>query len=113
MISAPRRSTASSFARGAVSGATIRARTPASRAALEVTEAPHAYALAPLGQELRELVQVFVLAAARVHLEEREPPLAAHAVERLEQGRRHASNLAEPRRVEARAVTEHATDLLV
>ena len=44
---------------------------------LEVAEAPDADALVPLGQQLGELVELLVLAAARVDLEQREPALAA------------------------------------
>ena len=80
---------------------------------LEVAEAPHADALVPLGQKLGELVQLLVLAPARVHLEQREPALAEHRLERVVERRRDAADLAEAGRVEARAVTEHAAHLLV
>src|SRR5438309_7243071 len=43
---------------------------------LVVAEAPDGDALVPLGQELGELIQVLVLAPARVDLDEREPALA-------------------------------------
>ena len=46
---------------------------------LEVAEAPDADALVPLGQQLCELVQILVLAAARVDLEQRQAALARSA----------------------------------
>ncbi len=80
---------------------------------LHVTEAPDPDLLVPVDEQLGELVEVFVLATLRVHLEQREPALAAERVERAVQRRRHAPNLAEAGRVEARAVPEHAADVLV
>ena len=75
--------------------------------------APHPDALVPLRQELRELVQLLVLAAVDVDVEQRQTPLPAHPVERVVERQRHAPDLAEARRVEARAVPEHAAHLLV
>jgi hypothetical protein len=42
---------------------------------LHVAEAPDADLLVPVGERLRELVQLLVVAALRVDLEEREPTL--------------------------------------
>src|SRR5207302_7263041 len=48
---------------------------------LEVAEAPDADALVPLGELLGELVEILVLASARVDLEQREAALLAESVE--------------------------------
>ncbi len=57
---------------------------------LHVPEAPDADLLVPVRQVLGELVEILVLAALRVDLEQRQPALAPQPVERLEQRRRHA-----------------------
>src|SRR5205085_12495740 len=51
---------------------------------LVVPEAPDRHALVPLGQELGELVEILVLAPARVDLDEREPALAPQLRECLD-----------------------------
>src|SRR5205085_11866606 len=84
-----------------------------SRHDLVVAEAPDRHPLVPFGQELRKLVDLLVLAPARVDLDERKAPLAAEVGECLPERRRDAPHLAESRRVEARAVAEHLPDLVV
>ena len=76
-------------------------------------EAPHTDLLVPVDQRLGELVQILVLPALRVDLEQRQPPLPAQRVEGGVQARRDLPDPAEPGRVEARAVAEHAAHLLV
>src|SRR5205823_13885891 len=60
-----------------------------------------------------ELVELLVLAAAGVDLDQREAALAAQLRERLPELRRDAPHLAEARRVEAGAVPQHLADLVV
>src|SRR5207237_7218818 len=80
---------------------------------LVVAEAPDRHALVPLGQELGELVEVLVLAPARVDLDQREAALAPELRERLRQVGRDAPHLAETRRVEPGAVPEHLAERVV
>ena len=78
---------------------------------LEVPDAPVDHALVELDQRLRELVQIFELAPARVDLDQREPGALVCRVERLAERFRDAPQLLESRRVEAAAVAEHLADL--
>src|SRR6478672_12272542 len=84
-----------------------------SRHDLVVADPPHRDPLVPLDQGLGELVEPFVLASADVDLDDVEPGRRDRLLECRAERRRHAAHLAEPRRVEAAAVTEHAPDLLV
>src|SRR4029079_7485476 len=80
---------------------------------LEVAETPDADTLVPLGEELRELVELLVLAAADVELEQRQPTRAIELLERPVERLRHSPDLAKAGRVEAGAGPEHAAHLLV
>src|SRR5579862_4956350 len=71
----------------------------------------HTITLVELDQLLGELVQLLELAAACVDLGERKPGPVVGGVERLAERLRDAAQLAEARRVEAAAVTEHLSHL--
>src|SRR5581483_883070 len=71
---------------------------------LEVAHAPHGDALVELDQLLGEVVELLVLAAERVHLDERQAGALARGVERLAEQLADTAKLLEAGRVEAAAV---------
>src|SRR5262249_46914493 len=73
---------------------------------LVVAHPPERQALVPIDQGLGKLVEVLVLPALDVEIDERQTALAERARERLPEQRCDAADLAEARRVEAAAVTE-------
>jgi hypothetical protein len=80
---------------------------------LVVPDPPEVDPLVELDHRLGELVELLVLPAARVDVDEREPRLLPQRVERLPERRHDAAHLPPAGRVEAAAVPEHLPDLLV
>src|SRR4051794_24942618 len=78
---------------------------------LEVPDAPDDHALVELDQAFREDVEILELAAARIHLDEREPCALVRGVEGLAERLCDAADLLEPGRVEPAAVTQHLAHL--
>ena len=76
-------------------------------------DAPEDDALVPLDQQLGELIEILVLAAVPVELDERQPAVVEQPRERVPQLRGERPHGDEARRVEAAAVAEHPPDLLV